>query len=169
MPPPVYTVGQVLAASDVNNWFLPVVAYKTGDTSRASTTTNSPDPDLTLPVVANANYFLEAFLFFEGSATASQGIKWTWIVPTGATMRYHLICADTAGVAFSGTGATFTGSSTGVSGSTGSGNLRGLSMKGTLFVGSTAGNAQITWSPNVNEAAVVTLHAQSSVMLTRIG
>jgi hypothetical protein len=90
-------------------------------------------------------------------------------VPTGATLRYHIICADTSGVAFSGTGATFVGTSTGVSGSTGAGNLRGLSMKGTLFVGSTSGSAQITWSPNVNEASVVTLHAQSCLTFQRIG
>jgi hypothetical protein len=168
MPIPTWTVGQVLAASDVNNWFVPQVAYKTSDTSRASTTTNSPDPDLIVNVAANANYFVEVFLFYEGSATASQGFKWAWVVPTGATMRYHIICADTSNNPFASTGGTFLGTSTGVAGSTGSGNLRGLSMKGTLFVGSTSGTANITWSPNVNEAAVVTLHAQSCINFQRI-
>ena len=167
MPTPVYTPGQVLGAADCNNWFMPKVAYKAADTTRASTVTPANDPDLTIPVVVNAFYAFQCYLFFEGSATVSQGLKINWVVSTGTTLRYHAIFTDASNNQSTGVSYTATGTPTG--GTNGAGSLRGMTMHGSLFTGSTAGSLTLQWSQNVNEAATVTLHAQSYMMLSRMG
>jgi hypothetical protein len=167
VPTPTYSVGQVLGAADCNNWFMPKVAYKASDTARASTTTPSADPDLTIPVAANAFYAFTCFVFFEGSSTASQGIKWNFAVPASTTVRYHGIFTDTAGIV--STGVAFIGTATPSAGTNGAGSLRGATLHGTCFTSSTTGNMVFQWSQNVSEASTVTLHAQSYMILHRMG
>jgi hypothetical protein len=42
-------------------------------------------------------------------------------------------------------------------------------MTGSVFSGSTAGSMQFQWAQNVSEASTVTLHAQSYLILHRMG
>lgn len=167
MPPPTWVTGQVLAASDVNLWFVPLAAYKTADLSRSSTTTPASDPDLTLALATSAFYHFACHLNYEGSATASQGIKWTWGTPAGTTLRYHAVFTNTAGL--QDVGHTWSGATTAGANTDGAGNLHGVGMAGTLFTGTTSGNLILLWAQNVSEASAITLHAQSSLILTRIG
>ena len=164
---PTWVTGQVLAASDVNNWFVPLVAYKTADTSRASNTTPASDPDLTITVAANAFYQVTAYFLFEGSNTASQGIKWTWSVPASTTFRYHAVYSSASGVAT--VGVSYVGTDVNAAGTNGAGSLRGLSVNGTLFTSAASGLFTLQWAQNVSEASTVTLHAQSSLVLNRMG
>jgi hypothetical protein len=164
---PTWVTGQVLSATDVNNWFVPVVAYKTGDSTRASTTTVSNDADLVAPLATNAFYVLTMYLYFEGSNTASQGLKWGFAFPTGWTMRYHAIYSSASGVAT--VGVSYVGTDVNAAGTNGAGNNRGLTINGSVFTSSSSGNLQFQWAQNVSEASTVTLHAQSYMMLNRMG
>lgn len=167
MAVPIWLTGQVLSASDINNWFVPVVAYKTSDTARASSTTATADPDLQLGLQASAFYKLEAFFIFEGSNTANQGLKFNWIVPTGTTLRSHNVYSSTAGVAT--VGVSYTAADNIPCGTNGAGSLRGCSVNGSVFTSTTSGSLVMQWAQNVSEASTVTLHAQSAVTLTRMG
>jgi hypothetical protein len=167
MAVPTWITGQVLTSSDVNTWFVPLVAYKTSDTSRSSTTTVSNDPDLTVPVAANAFYKFEAYFLFEGSSTTGQALKFSWQLPASSTMRYHGLLVDSGGN--QAVGVSYTGASVNTAGTTGAGSLRGLTQNGTLFTSSSSGNATVTWSQNVSESSVVTLHAQSIIIFRRVG
>jgi hypothetical protein len=167
MPPPVWAVGQVLAAADVNSWFVPLVAYKTGATSRSSTTTPSADPDLTITLATSAFYRIEFHLNFEGSATANQGIKWGFTVPTGTNVRYHGVWSNVT--ANAEIGHTWTGAQQPTAGTDGTGNIHGASGQGTVFTSTTGGSITLNWAQAVSEASAITLHEQSSLILTRIG
>ena len=61
MPLPTWTAGQVLAASDVNTWFVPL-SIVNREHSRASNTSITADPHLLLALDANAIYQVEALI-----------------------------------------------------------------------------------------------------------
>ena len=68
---------------------LPMTAYKSGNTDRASTTTLTDDPDLSLPLEANARYMVEFYLFYGGGYNADSAtdgdFTTNWNVPSDAT------------------------------------------------------------------------------------
>ena len=66
MPIPTWSVGQVLAASDVNNWFVPLTVVKPSDTARSSTTSMTNDPDLQLTLQGSATYMIQGVIFYDG-------------------------------------------------------------------------------------------------------
>jgi len=167
MPIPTWSSGQILTASDVNSYFVPGAAYKTADTSRSFSATLTADPDLALPVAATAFYQFFCVLNFEGSSTVSQGLKWNFTVPSGTTLRYHATFTDSSNNQV--TGNMYTGASTPAGGTNGAGVLRGVTMNGTVYTGSTAGTMTLQWCQNVSESATVTLHLQSYLYLQRIG
>ncbi|MGY0062854.1 hypothetical protein ACWY4P_41015 [Streptomyces sp. LZ34] len=59
-------------------------AVKAANTTRASTTTKTDDPDLTMTVVANAVYYVEFILAAQSSST-TPNINTAWNVPSGST------------------------------------------------------------------------------------
>lgn len=75
-------VGDIVSA-DLLDSMLPIIASKTTSTTRTSTTTVADDPDLVLPVVANASYIIEFYIRY-GAITAG-GFKTAWTVPSGVT------------------------------------------------------------------------------------
>jgi len=78
-------VGHRLTALDMT-FIVPQVARKTSDTTLAvSSTTAQSDPDLTLPVVTGAVYWLSGHIFYIGSPGA---IKTGYAIPAGATLVY---------------------------------------------------------------------------------
>ncbi len=164
MPPPVFTTGQVLDAPDVNTWFVPLAAYKASNTDR-TTTTMSGDPDLTVPVAANAWYFVDVFLAYLCTSTTPR-FKFTWLTPSGSgAASYHALYVGTGGVQVNEldlwtethTAAITTASVT-----------MGMSIRGTLLTGGTAGNFQLSWAAD-STAAAMTLAARSILKLTRVG
>lgn len=168
MPVPTWSVGQVLAAADVNSWFIPLSAIKTADQSVTSSTTPVSDTELFVPLVATGSYQFECFLYFEGGAAGSSDIKWKWIIPTGSTMRYTWTgWNNTGSVARSGDGQV--AGDTPSSASAGVGNTHGVIMIGTVVVGTNAGNLQLQWAQNVSSATSTVVHAQSCLVLRRIG
>lgn len=162
---PTWVSGQILTASDVNTWFVPLAAVKTADTSRASTTTLTADPDLTLSVGANSTYFVELILIYTG-ASGVNFFQWDFTVPTSATYVYSFIYQNSAGTT------NVQQQNAGTSGSwantTGVTNFLSMEIKGTLTTSSTAGTFALTWAQHASGATNTTLRAGSQMMARRI-
>lgn len=86
---PPYVPDQALTIDDANQWFTWTMAWKNGNTSRASNTTPSSDPDLTVPVLANAAYEIRAVIIYDGNG-GNQGIQWQWTGIGGGQFTYSL-------------------------------------------------------------------------------
>ena len=165
MAPPVYTVGQVLAAADCNNWFVPLVAVKTADQSVTSSVTLVNDTELFVSLAASVTYAFQMMLDYEGGTAGASDLKWTFGIPAGTFMRY---CYSNRGTGLGASVTMSTGSSTDLGGTNGAGNLEGVHGFGTIVCGSTAGTLQLKWAQNTSSATSTIMHAQSCLMLWRI-
>lgn len=143
-------------------------AAKASSTSRASTTTISADPDLQLPVEANAQYLLEGYWRFSGAAAAGIDIQIT--VPTGTTGSYsdsgRLAAAQVDSGTRTSTRLTFGVETTFSTPSTSAAQV--LIPSGRVIVGSTAGTLSIDWAQNVSNATATVMEADSWIRLSRI-
>lgn len=167
MPVPSWSPGQVLAAADVNSWFVPLSAIKTADQSVTSSTTFVSDLELLVPIVAVGSYQFECFLFFEGGTAGASDIKWRFAVPAGTLVRYTWTgWGSTGAAARSGDGQI--AGDTPASASAGAGNAHGIIMIGTVVAGVNAGNMQLQWAQNASSATSTIVHAQSCLVLRRI-
>jgi hypothetical protein len=160
---PVWTVGEILTASDVNTWFVPLVAYKTSTLSRTSTTITA-DPDLVLPVAANAVYEVRIMINFENPSGAS-AFSWNFTVPSGATGAYGGFTAA-PGPVFSSLGSTWPPTNQAAA----SDNLGHIhNFSGTLITSTTAGSLTYQWAPTTASAGALEVFAGSSLIARRIG
>jgi hypothetical protein len=170
--PPTWAVGQVLAAADVNNWFIAQSVVKPSDESVISSTTLQFDNDLTVPITANASYTFMCYLDYEGNTPTNGDLKWVWVLPTGATLRYNPVYTNATTTLNVSIGTTVAGSTTmsGVlaAGTNGAGNLRGLTMTGSLIVGSTPGSLSLQWAQNTSSSTATIIHAQSTLTIVRV-
>jgi hypothetical protein len=156
------------AGSRVTATFLneiqPLIAIKTSDQDIASSTTLTADTALFAAVLADTNYLFDCFLNYEGGTEGSSDIKWNWLVPASAKLRYQAFNVSTSGNV--GGGPVNTDSTVVVAGTNGAGVLMGVRMTGTLFVSSTAGNIQLQWAQNTSDSTPTIVHAQSYLRLT---
>lgn len=166
MAAPTWNVGQIVTASDVNNWFVGDYAIRTTDLSRASLTTLTADPTLVLPVIANASYWFFMYIDYEGGTQGSSDLKFNYTIPGSAFMRYQISAIATTGTI----AATQTrlGSDTIAVGSSGAGVLMGVMGMGTLVNGAGSGNLTFNWAQNTSNTTATTIHAQSAIALIRI-
>jgi len=166
MPPPVFVPGQVLNADDVNQWLQPLVAYKSSDLGR-NTTSQTADPDLVIPVQANGIYRVTATLFYKISSTAGTDFTWTWTIPAGTAAGIYYTQYLGGGGGFVTEANLWTdaphNADAGVVGT-----IYGISIEGTLAVGGTAGNFVLNWAAN-SATPVTTLTARSIISLQRSG
>jgi len=166
MPVPVWSPGQVLTASDVNTWFVPVIAYKTTDLGR-TTTSQTADPDITLAVAANSTYTVEGVLFYK-STTAGTDFQWTWAIPAGTAGGLYVatylgsgggaVVADTNGWTDPAKAADATVAN----------QVYGVRISGTLSTGGTAGNFTLLWAASAG-APTTTLTARTRIQLNKAG
>lgn len=138
--------------------------YKTGDTSRTSTTTLTADPHLSIAVAANAVYTLVIRLAINAGATPD--FKWDLTAPGGATISDYSYLAWGA-VSLHDYGTLPLLSSVGVA--VGDGNVRPLTLWGTLVTVGTAANLDLRWAQNTSSGTATILKAGSSLSLVRIG
>lgn len=167
MPVPTWSIGQVLSAADVNNWFIPLPAVKTTDQSVTTSTVMVNDAQLLLPVAANVTYAFDCYLNFEGSSTTGQGIQWQIAVPASATLRYHATytrASDGGKI----TGDTYAGANVVAALGQGAGNPCGAKMSGSLVTLATTGNIQVQWAQAASSGTSTVVRAQSFMMLRRI-
>jgi hypothetical protein len=167
MPAPTWSVGQVLTASDVNGWFVPLAAYKTSDTGR-TTVTLTADPDLSIAVAANAFYKVDAQLYYK-STTGGTDFTWSFTIPAGSGAGlYHALylgAGGTSAVVAQTNGWTDTGNA---ADATNAGTVYGLSIHGILATGGTAGSLTVTWAAS-SGTPTTTLTSRSHMVLLRIG
>jgi hypothetical protein len=166
LPIPTWSVGQVLASADVNNWFVPLAAYKTADLGR-TTTTLTADPDLTVAVAANAVYRVECQLYYKSTATTN-GFSWTWTIPAGTTAGDYsaLYTAPSGNLLYEHD--QWTDSAHTAQNAATAGNIRGVTICGTLATNGSAGSFTVNWASD-NATPTTTLIARSHLVLTRIG
>ncbi len=168
---PVWTPGQVLAASDVNRWFVPAAVFKPSNTSRVSTTTLANDPDLVLPLEANAVYKMELTAYYD--ADTAGDLKVGWAAPA-ATSIVEVAMGLTIGAATGIDDQVYGGPADSspwmaIYGGIGAGVLAGLFVAGTVTTAGTAGNLTLQWAQGTSSATATILHAKSNLYLQRIG
>lgn len=165
MPVPVWSVGQVLTAGDVNSWFVPLAAYKASDQSVTSSVTLVNDSALVIPLAANAVYDFELFLVINGPALGTGDFKMGWTYPAGTTMVYARAGFDTTNTwVFNKTLQT----DVVAFGTTGSG-VPVIRCSGTVVTAATAGNLQLQWAQNTSSTTATVVKAGSDLTAQRIG
>jgi hypothetical protein len=157
MAVPTWIPGQVLTASDVNTWFVPIIAYKTAGTTR-NTLSPALDPDLGINLpVASAYYEVTGGI---GYNCASGGISWNFVLPFGGTGNYS-VAAQMGGPAAvsSSWGGIVTGSSSTVG---------GLLIKGIFATGGTGASLGFSWASNSGPSSL-TVNTSSYLKAVRVG
>jgi hypothetical protein len=166
MPIPTWSVGQVLASSDVNSWFVPLAVVKPSDTARSSTTSLSNDPALVLPLAGASTYEIRGMIFYTGPTAGSSDIQWKFNMPAGNVGQYFSAHQNLSGV-FAG---AFQNNWT----DTVTANTNGVStVMCDIIYGITrtvsGGNMQLLWAQNTSNATNTTVRAQSFLVAQRIG
>jgi hypothetical protein len=157
--------GQVLFASDVNSWFVPLAAVKGSNQSVTNSTVLVNDSALVVSVAASATYWFQLFCEYEGVNGAD--LKWQFTVPAGATVHgvtmYHQVS--------SGLGITwdqFAAATTKTAAGSGAGTAVCMTAFGTCATAGTAGSLQFQFAQNVANATATIVHAGSSLVAPRI-
>lgn len=167
MPIPVWSVGQVLSAADVNSWFVPVVTVKNADTSRNNTTSPTNDPDLKLPLKAGCTYAISGVIFYSGPSAGSSDIKFTFNPPPGNNGQYFVghqnLSSQFAGAFQNSWLDVVTANTNGVT------TIMCLAIQGINTIGSSDGNLQFQWAQNTSNATNTIVKAQSYLVAQRIG
>jgi hypothetical protein len=172
---PVITAGTRLTA-DLLSSMLPNYVIKTSDTTRASTTTMTNDPDLvTDSLSAGGIYFVEFHIRF--GALLAAGLRTAWSVPAGTTGSKDVMGPGTANAAEANanttelkwtvhayaTAALYTDPRNNAAQQT------HLYEKGLVNIGGTAGPITLQWAQNVSNATGSVVNAQSFVRWQQVG
>lgn len=163
MAVPVWATNQVLLASDVNTWFVPLVAYKTSPLTRSATGLLA-DPDLTLSLAANAVYEVRIMINFQNTSSTS-AIQWSFTPPTGASGSYGGYCTQPGPINVS-LGSTWTATQSAAA-SDDLGHCHNFG--GTIIMSTTAGSLTYNWAPASSGAGSIELFAGSRLIAQRIG
>jgi hypothetical protein len=169
VPIPTWSVGEVLAAADVNTWFVPRVAYKS-TAQHSTTTTLANDTQLALPVDANALYDWKLYLLYEGGALGSGDLAFNFTFPTGLAAALQILGYNAAGADLERLGGVLPFGSNAIIGTEGTGNLRSATVIGSVDTASAGGTLQLQWARSSNASGVDTIvHVGSYMRLDRIG
>jgi hypothetical protein len=169
MAVPTWVSGQVLTASDVNTWFVPLAAIKTSNESVTSSTTLQNDDDLFVSVTSNSTYIVHCLINCDGASTGDIKIQFTG--PAGAS--FTGLCN---GLAIGGaTGSDdqvasidlATAKSFGLAG--GAGVTRPVNIHGNLVIAGTSGTFRLQWAQDTSDATATRVLTGSHLILQRIG
>lgn len=166
---PTFLAGQTMTAA-LMVASQPIVARKQADTSRASTTTTTADPELTFAVEANAVYVWDGWLKYFADPTPDMTIDFT--VPTGALGEWSAFAAGQGTTTATVLGYSIRTDSSDVSQPR---NIYGTSdadmtaiINGMLRVSSTAGTFSLDWAQGTSSATATVLYTDSWMRLQRI-
>ena len=163
-----WQAGQSITADGLNQ-MVPRFAFKAATTSRASTTTATADPDLTLDLGADdlGDWAIEIFLNATGAALGAGDIKvglsYSGTVGDGVWMGQG---TDTAAItSLHGFGRSIDDltQSFGVNG----GNFSVVSINGSISP-TTTGTLAVVWAQNTSSATATNLRVGSWMKLTRM-
>jgi hypothetical protein len=138
----------------------PLSAYKTSANQSAQSVTSSTtlvsDNALFLAVQANAVYYFELVIAYQGSSSGN--IKLAWSVPSSATMGYS-VYGDSGGSATAAPWATQ--ASTTALTAAGATSPVGATLCGTIATAGTGGTVQLQWAQNASNGTATTVLAAS--------
>lgn len=167
---PTWAAGQRVTAAQLTA-AQPLEAWKAGDTTRASSTTTSADPDLTLNVEAGARYKLTGALFY--GARSDTDLKFGWSAPAGAVLTWHGHCQATATSGTTGDAIYDVQSISTTAYAPGGAaadntTIMVVLLHGELVVGGSAGTFSLNWAQNTSNATGTVLKANSHITLKRV-
>lgn len=164
----VFAVGDVLAAADVNEYLVNTkFAQKPNDTSRATNTTLTNDPDLSIAVDANKSYEVEVYGLY--LATNTPNLKIAFTLPGSATFNgvSHLFPVGGGGVSIGPLDAAIP--------ITGALHIAGVSpfdgafrISGILTTAGAAGSFTLQWAQDTSSASTTIMRGGSSMLLRRV-
>lgn len=149
---------------------LPLLVRKTGDTSRASTTTRTADPDLVVAVDANDIVRIEYDVYYEGAAAGFVSFELTG--PTGAAGRWAATglytgatTSDetthrTRSISIGGGGMGF--------GAIGAGSVVHVRISALIRNGATAGNVELKWAQGASNATATIVKTDSHLVYQKV-
>ena len=157
----------------MNVWTVPIAVIKPTTTSRNTTVTVADDPDLILPLAASSTYDIRMAVFYDGPATGTGDIKWTFTTPASATGQYMAvhqnISGATAGMySLNWTDGPNINQTNANTNGTGTGNQFAIFFNGMIQVAGTAGNLTFRWAQNTSSGTNTRVFAQSYMVAQRI-
>ena len=164
-----WAVGDVLSASDMNVWTVPVIVVKPSDTNRNTTTTLADDPDLQLPLAGGTTYDINSLIIYSGSPSGSGDLKYTFSVPSGSSGRYSPIRQNLSGQYTGWAMNQWTDTDSANTNGTGAGQFVSLFVKGILITGGSAGNLTFRWAQNTSSGTNTIVRANAFLQAQRIG
>lgn len=167
---PVPAIGTRLTADFLAS-MLEITARKAGSTSRASTVVLAADPDLVLPVEANAIYTLQCGFWFTALTGASSGgISVTLTGPVGASGDFAISGKDTTVAVGNNNDQQFYAA---LASNFNLGSIvtnpNGTIMNGTFATAGTSGSLTFTWAQRTSSATATVLLSGSFMQIKRIG
>lgn len=145
----------------------PLAAYKASSQSVSSSTILQNDSVLSVPVAANAIYFFECLLSYQGGTSNASDLKFAWGVPSGTSMVYQV-----TGQTVAATPAATLGYLRGVAGmsigTAGAGNSFSCLMSGTVNLGASSGNLTLQWAQNTSNATATIVQTGSILSLWQV-
>lgn len=148
-------------------------AVKTANTTRASTTSKTDDPDLTASVVANAVYYVEFVLAAQSSST-TPNINTAWNVPSGTTgLKFAHGPTNNAATFVTRTDTNARVSAHGYTTGldyiiNGSGVSVAILEKSIVTTGANSGTIAMQWAQNTSNATGTVVEAGSYMYIRRI-
>ena len=147
-----------------------VFARKTADTSRASTTTATADPHLSVAMQANATYVIDGFIIYNAGTTGDMGMQFG--VPAGATGDWNAVGWGRGAGASVGTDGftvrlndnsitqnrTYGGDTTDIT----------AHVKGIVITAGTAGNLTVDWAQAASDATATIFRTNSWLRIVRV-
>lgn len=170
MAKPVWATNDVPTATEFNEWLTNInYVDKASDTSRATTIVLADDPELTLPVVANAKYKMTVMLIYSATSAAGGDLNVGFSVPASATIQGHVTGNVTTGTLntddLNGAFIESTTLSLGVIGIASP--WSAALLTGRLVVAGTAGNITLRWCQAVSSGVNTVLRIGSFLDLER--
>lgn len=92
---PGFSSGDIVTAQSLNDMQISAIVA-TASQSMSNSTTFVSDNTLSVPVLANAQYFIEFFMIFEQSSTGAANMKTVWGVPSGAQGLKQVVGSTTS-------------------------------------------------------------------------
>lgn len=166
---PVWSVGQVLSASDVNTWFVPQAVYKPGD-EPITTTVLQNDNDLQAAVASDAEYLFEILLHVTGAALTAGDIKIAMTWPSGASGMWmadgYLVNGTVTATIIHVETTSGTSHNLGVDASNGT----PVRISGSVKTASTSGSLILQWAEVTGNASIPTeVKTGSKMTVQRVG
>ena len=166
MSPPIYSVGQVWGAADVNNWAIPQAVYMTS-TQHFSNNTLANVTQLVATVAANAVYAVELSLAYDGATASDFQISWTG--PASYTnVNTYLSGLPSTAVAFADA-VVLAETSNPSFGCLGAGTFCGLKWESLVTTAGTAGSLQLKAAQLVTGGTDTIIESGSYLIVTRVG